>query len=188
MNKTHKSSKVYVFAAQGLEEIECLTKVDLLRRGGVEVVLTAVGGNQTITGSHEIVMQADARIEDVDLSDADALVLPGGMPGTLNLQADETLAGALKKAAGTDTWICAICAAPRVLGHYGLLEGQTATCYPGCESYLTGAQTTENPVEVSGQFITSRGVGTAIPFALKILEKLEGAECAQKIEKSIVFG
>ena len=111
MNKTHKSSKVYVFAAQGLEEIECLTQVDLLRRGGVEVVLTAVGGNQTITGSHEIVMQADARIEDVDLSDADALVLPGGMPGTLNLQADETLAGALKKAAGTDTWICAICAA-----------------------------------------------------------------------------
>ena len=132
--------------------------------------------------------EMDATIEEVNLSDADALVLPGGMPGTLNLQADETLAAALKKAAGTGIWICAICAAPRVLGHLGLLDGQTATCYPGCESYLTGAVTTENPVEVSGQFITSRGVGTAIPFALKIIEKLEGAECAQKIEKSIVFG
>ena len=186
MNKSNK--KVYVFATQGLEEIECLTQVDLLRRGGVEVVLTAVGGDLTIHGSHGIVMQADALIEDVDLSDASALVLPGGMPGTLNLQADDILADALKKAAGSDVWICAICAAPRVLGHLGLLEGQTATCYPGCESFLTGAKTTRNPVEVSGQFITSRGVGTAIPFALKILEKLEGAECAEKIEKSIVFG
>ena len=186
MNNSNK--KVYVFAAQGLEEIECLTQVDLLHRGGVEVILTAVGGSLTIQGSHKIVMQADALIEDVDLSDADALVLPGGMPGTLNLQADDTLAGALKKAVGSEVWICAICAAPRVLGHLGLLEGQTATCYPGCETYLTGAKTTENPVEVSGQFITSRGVGTAIPFALKILEKLEGAECAEKIEKSIVFG
>ncbi len=181
-------NKVYVFAAQGMEEIECLTQVDLLRRSGMEVVLTAVGGDLTIQGSHGIIIQADATIEEVNLSDADALVLPGGMPGTLNLQADETLAAALKKAAGTGIWICAICAAPRVLGHLGLLDGQTATCYPGCESYLTGAVTTENPVEVSGQFITSRGVGTAIPFALKIIEKLEGAECAQKIEKSIVFG
>ena len=181
-------NKVYVFAAQGLEEIECLTQVDLLRRSGMEVVLTAVGGDLTIRGSHGIVMQADAAIEDTDLSDASALVLPGGMPGTLNLQADETLAAALKKAASAGTWICAICAAPRVLGHLGLLDGQTATCYPGCESYLTGAVTTKNPVEVSGQFITSRGVGTAIPFALKIIEKLEGIECAQKIEKSIVFG
>ena len=152
------------------------------------MILTAVGGVLTIRGSHGIEFQADARIEDLDLSDASALVLPGGMPGTLNLQADETLAGALKNAAGSDTWICAICAAPRVLGQLGLLEGQTATCYPGNESYLTGAVTTENPVEVSGQFITSRGVGTAIEFSLKILEKLEGEECAQKIEKSIVFG
>ncbi len=181
-------NKAYVFAAQGLEEIECLTQVDLLRRGGVEVVLTAVGGDRTIRGSHGIVMEADALLEDVDLSDADALILPGGMPGTLNLQADSLLEAALKKAVGGDVWICAICAAPRVLGELGLLSGETATCYPGCESYLKGAETTENPVEVSGQFITSRGVGTAIPFALKILEKLEGWECSQKIEKSIVFG
>ena len=174
-------NKVYIFAANGMEEVECLTPVDLLRRGGAEVVLTAVGGSQTITGSHGI------RIEDADLSDADALVLPGGMPGTLNLQDDKTLADALLRAAGTDTWICAICAAPRVLGHLGLLEGQTATCYPGVEEFLTGARTTKREVEVSGQFITSRGVGTAIPFALKILEKLEGKDTAEKIEKSIVF-
>ena len=177
-----------VFLADGFEECEGLLVVDLLRRAGIHVITASVMGRKEILSSHQVTLLADACAEEVDFRNADVVVLPGGMPGTLNLQADETLAGALKKAAGTDTWICAICAAPRVLGHYGLLEGQTATCYPGCESYLTGAQTTENPVEVSGQFITSRGVGTAIPFALKILEKLEGAECAQKIEKSIVFG
>ena len=180
-------NKVYIFAASGMEEVECLTPVDLLRRGGADVVLTAVGGSLTVTGSHGITIQADCRIEDADLSDAAALVLPGGMPGTLNLQADRTLADALLRAAGTDTWICAICAAPRVLGHLGLLQGQTATCYPGVEEHLTGACTTKREVEVSGQFITSRGVGTAIPFALKILEKLEGKDVAEKIEKSIVF-
>ena len=185
MNKPNK--KAYVFAAQGLEEIECLTQVDLLRRSGVEVVLTAVGGDLTVRGAHGIVMQADALIEDVDLSDASALILPGGMPGTLNLQADALLSDALKKAVGTDVWICAICAAPRVPGEMGLLAGHTATCYPGCEEYLTGAVTTENEVEVSGQFVTSRGVGTAIAFALKIIELLLGTEQSEKIGRSIVY-
>lgn len=179
--------KVYVFAAQGLEEIECLTQVDLLRRAGLDVVVCAIGGDTTICGSHQITFQADARIEDVDLKDADALVLPGGMPGTLNLAADETLAKALKEAAGTDTLICAICAAPRILGGLGLLAGHTATCYPGNEKYLTGATTTTNEVEVSGQYVTSRGVGTAIAFALKIIELLLGKEQSEKIRESIIY-
>ena len=179
--------KVYVFAAQGLEEIECLTQVDLLRRAGLEVVTCAVGGELMIHGSHQIAFEADVRIEDVDLKDADALVLPGGMPGTLNLIADQTLASALMEAAGTDTLICAICAAPRVLGGLGLLKGQTATCYPGCEEFLTGAVTTQNEVEVSGRFVTSRGVGTAIAFALKIIELLLGREKSEEIRESIVF-
>jgi 4-methyl-5(b-hydroxyethyl)-thiazole monophosphate biosynthesis len=179
--------RIYVFAAQGLEEIECLTQVDLLRRAGFEVVVAAVGGDLKIRGSHGILFDADVKIEDADLSDARALVLPGGMPGTLNLMNDQTLARALKKAAGTQTLICAICAAPRILGALGLLEGHSATCYPGCEEFLTGAKTTKHEVEVSGQFVTSRGVGTAIPFALKIISLLKGEEEAEKMKNSIVF-
>jgi 4-methyl-5(b-hydroxyethyl)-thiazole monophosphate biosynthesis len=180
-------SKVYVFAAQGCEEIECLTQVDLLRRAGLEVVLCAVGGDLRIRGSHGIAFEADARIEEVSAKDAAALVLPGGMPGTMNLREDPVLARMLKEAADTDTWICAICAAPRVPGEMGLLAGHRATCYPGLEEYLTGAETTQNEVEVSGQFVTSRGVGTAIAFALKIIELIQGKEQAEKIKNSIVF-
>ncbi len=179
--------KAYVFAAQGLEEIECLTQVDLLRRAGIEVVMAAVGSDTTIHGSNGITFEADGKIEDMDFSDACALILPGGMPGTLNLINDKKLADVLKNAVGTDTLICAICAAPRVLGGLGLLKGHTATCYPGCEEFLTGAVTTQNPVEVSGQFVTSRGVGTAIPFALKMIELLQDREQSEKIKNSIVF-
>ena len=179
--------KVYVFTAQGVEEMECLTQVDLLRRAGLEVIQCAVGGTKTIQGSHQITFLADVLIEEASLQDAAALILPGGMPGTLNLMADATLADALKKAAGTDTLICAICAAPRVLGSLGLLEGFAATCYPGNEEYLTGARTTQNEVEVSVQFVTSRGVGTAIPFALQIISLLLGSAQAEKIKNSIVF-
>jgi 4-methyl-5(b-hydroxyethyl)-thiazole monophosphate biosynthesis len=184
--KTMKK-KTYVFAAQGAEEIECLTQVDLLRRAGFEVVLTAIGGDRRVCGSHGICFETDARIEEVSLEDADALVLPGGMPGTLNLQGDQTLADALRKADGSDTLICAICAAPRVLGHLGLLQGHTATCYPGNEEYLTGAFITQNEVEVSGQYVTSRGMGCSISFGLKIIELLSGADAAEKIKNSIVF-
>ena len=179
--------KAYIFAAQGVEEIECLTQVDLLRRAGIEVIICAVGKDLTIQGSHGISFRADVPIEDADVKDADALILPGGMPGTLNLIGDETLAGILKAAEDRNTLICAICAAPRVLGGLGLLKEHTATCYPGCEEYLTGAVTTEQEVEVSGQFVTSRGVGTAIPFALKIIELLQGKEQSEKIRESIVF-
>ncbi len=179
--------KIYVFAAQGLEEIECLTQVDLLRRSGLDVMITAVGGDKTIRGSHNIVFEADCLFEEADFSDAAALILPGGMPGTLNLQADASLADVLTKAKGSDTLICAICAAPRILGGLGLLEGHTATCYPGNEEYLKGAVTTENKVEVSGQYVTSRSLGTAIPFALKIIELLQGREQSEKIKNSIVF-
>ncbi len=179
--------KVYVFTAQGLEEIECLTQVDLLRRSGLEVVMAAVGGDTRICGANGIVFEAAGKIEDMDFSDACALILPGGMPGTKNLAADPVLAEVIRKAAGTDTLICAICAAPSVLGGLGLLKGHKATCYPGVEDQLTGAETTTNKVEVSGQFVTSRSVGTAIPFGLKIIELLQGSEQAEKIKNSIVF-
>lgn len=180
------AKKAYVFTADGLEEVEALTAVDLLRRGGIETVMVSLTDSLTVTGSHGIVFQADALFDSCGFSDADALVLPGGMPGTLHLKDHQGLAQELKKAAADGKYVCAICAAPRVIGLLGLLEGQTATCYPGNEQFLLGARTTENPVEVSGKFITSRGVGTAVEFALAIVSQLQGAEAAARLRTAII--
>lgn len=180
------SKKAYVFMADGLEEVEGLTAVDLLRRGGVDTVMVSITDSLAVKGSHGIVFQADAVFKNCDFSDADALVLPGGMPGTLHLKDHPGLARELKKAAAAGKYVCAICAAPRVIGLLGLLDGQTATCYPGNEQFLSGARTTENPVEVSGKFITSRGVGTAVEFGLAIVGELMGPEAARRLRTSII--
>ena len=119
-------------------------------------------------GSHGIPVTADCLFEDQDLGDGTVYVLPGGMPGTLHLGEHRELAGLLAEAKAKGAWLAAICAAPSVLGGLGLLEGETAACYPGFEEKLAGARVTFHPVEVSGHVITSRGMGTAIPFALKI--------------------
>ncbi|MDD3797194.1 MAG: DJ-1/PfpI family protein [Lachnospiraceae bacterium] len=179
--------KAYLFLAEGFEEVEGLTVVDLLRRGQVELVTVSVSGSQLVTGSHKIAVMADCRFEEADLSDGTIYILPGGMPGTKNLGAHAGLTGLLKDAKKQGKKLAAICAAPSVYGQLGLLEGETATCYPGFEDQLRGAVVTENKVEVSGQMTTSRGVGTAIPFALKLLEELRGPEEAQRVGKSILW-
>jgi 4-methyl-5(b-hydroxyethyl)-thiazole monophosphate biosynthesis len=179
-------SKAYVFAAQGCEEIECLTQVDLLRRAGLEVVLCAVGGDLRIRGSHGIAFEADARIEEVSAKDAAALVLPGGMPGTMNLREDPVLARMLKEAADTDTWICAICAAPSVLGKRGLLTGKRAVCFPGFEKYLTGARLTRARVERDGNIVTAVGMGAAVEFGLCILSLIKGEDAGEKMRRTIL--
>ena len=171
-------STAYIFTAEDLEEVECLTVVDLLRRGGVDCSMVSLTEDLEIRGSHGIRMMADLIYGEADMEEADALILPGGMPGTLHLAEDRMLR---KKTS------CAICAAPRVLGGLGLLQGEKATCHPGHEEFLAGAELTENEVEISGNIITSRGLGTAIPFALAILEKLRGREEAEKVRKAIVF-
>ncbi len=179
--------KVYVFLADGFEEIEGLTVVDVLRRGKVDTVTVSVTGKQLVQGSHGISVMADCLFEQQELSDGTVYVLPGGMPGTLHLGEHRELAGLLTEAKSRGAWLAAICAAPSVLGGLGLLKGETATCYPGFEDKLEGAAVTHNPVEVSGKVITSRGMGTAIPFALKILEELQGKETADQIGQSVVW-
>ena len=179
--------KVYVFLADGFEEIEGLTVVDILRRGEVETVTVSVTGNRLVQGSHGIPETADCLFEDQDLGDGTVYVLPGGMPGTLHLGEHRELAGLLAEAKAKGAWLAAICAAPSVLGGLGLLEGETAACYPGFEEKLAGARVTFHPVEVSGHVITSRGMGTAIPFALKILEQLKGKETADSIGRGIIW-
>ena len=180
--------RAYLFLADGFEEIEGLTVVDILRRGGAEVCTVSVSGSLTVMGGHDIAVQADALFAETDLSDASALILPGGKNGTENLRAHEGLRSALYAAKEAGTTIAAICAAPTVLGDLGLLQGERAVCYPGLEGRLTGAQTSEDAVMESGQFITSRGMGTSLPFALALLARLKDQETADAVAKSVVWG
>lgn len=180
-------SKVYIFLADGFEEIEGLTVVDLLRRAKIDAVTVSIMGRKEIMGAHGIPVIADTLIEGVTPTKEDMLVLPGGMPGTLHLGECEILAGFLKKADSEQGKIAAICAAPTVLGALGLLNGRKAICYPGMEEKLTGAVVTVEPVVTDGHITTSRGMGTAIPFALRLISLLQSQEAADTIAKSIVF-
>lgn len=179
--------KIYVFLADGFEEIEGLTVVDLARRAGLSVVTVSIMGRKEIAGAHQILVQADQLFEELDFEDADMLVLPGGMPGTLHLGEHIGLYALLEKKMTEGCPISAICAAPSILGDMGILKGKRAVCYPGFEERLVGATVTENPVEVDGNITTSRGMGTAIAFALAIIARFKGEEEAKKIGKSVIW-
>lgn len=178
---------VYLFLADGFEEIEGLTVVDLLRRAEVDVKTVSITGKVKVTGSHNISVQADEVYGESDYSKADMLVLPGGMPGTKHLAEHKELGDLLKQFHSAGGNLAAICAAPSVLGMYGILEGKKATCYPGFEEKLAGAIITGGKTEVDGNVITSKGMGTAIEFSLKIIEKLKDEETAKKIAASIQY-
>lgn len=180
-------SEVYIFLADGFEEIEGLTVLDLLRRAEITTSTVSITGRRRVRGSHHIAVEADLLFEETDFSEAQLFVLPGGMPGTKHLKEHSSLCTLLKEAYARGRRLAAICAAPSVLGELGLLEGKTAVCYPGFEEALTGAFVTQNPVEISGNVITSRGLGTAIPFALSLIEQLKGNEAAEKIAASIIY-
>lgn len=179
--------KAAIFLAEGFEEVEGLTAVDLLRRAGIEVFMVSITGGKAVTGSHGITVQADEQIEDFDFSKVSMLILPGGMPGTKNLEKCQKLTEQLKIFAHEEKYVAAICAAPSVLGHLGILEGKEACCYPGFEKELYGAKVCVEGAVADGNVITGRGVGTAIPFALKMIEKCIGEEKAKQIADSIVY-
>lgn len=178
---------VYAFLATGLEEVECLGVVDILRRAGIEVKLVSVTGESMVTGSHNITIQADALIEKVDFSKADLLFLPGGASGTRNLAACGLLCEQLKVFAAEGKRLAAICAAPSVLGQLGLLEGKRATCYPGWEDRLTGAIHVSDGVVTDGNITTARGLGYAIDLGLELVGRLAGAEVSQQIRDAIQY-
>ena len=181
------SEKAYLFLAEGFEEVEGLTVVDILRRAGTDLKMVSVSGDRSVTGSHGITVMADLLFDGRELQDAAMYILPGGMPGTLHLREHEGLGQLLKDAKAKGKKIAAICAAPTVLGALGLLEGEDAACYPGNEEKLTGANVKFDEVVESGLVTTSRGVGTAIPFALALAAQLEGQETADRLAKAIVF-
>ena len=180
-------SRAAVFFGTGYEEIEALTVVDILRRAGVETSMVSVMGDRSVVGSHDVKVGMDALIDEVDFDKIDVIVLPGGMPGTKNLEACETLMKQVDDFAARDKIVAAICAAPSILGHRGLLRGKKACSFPTFESHLEGAEVLQQPAVIDGNIITGRGMGTAIPFGLAVLEKLQGKEAAQKMAETIVF-
>ena len=160
---------VYVFLADGFEEIEALTPVDILRRGGVNVVTVGVGG-KTVTSSHKITVAADiADSELTELEGAEGVILPGGMPGTLNLKASQDVRDAIQYCFDNGKLIAAICAAPSIFGCMGLLEGKKVTSFPGFENELRGAEYTGAHVETDGNVITAKGAGCALSFGRAIV-------------------
>lgn len=178
---------VYIFIADGFEEIEGLTVVDLLRRAGLDIKMVSVTGQKQITGSHNIKVETDELFGESDYSKADMLVLPGGMPGTRHLAGHRGLVTLLKQFHREERNIAAICAAPSVLGMNGILQGKRATCFPGFEDKLEGAVVTGSKTVVDGNIITGKGMGTAIDFSLAVIEKLKGRETADKIAAAILY-
>lgn len=179
--------EICVFLADGFEEIEGLTVVDLLRRAGIEVTTVSITGQLMIHGAHGINVQADKLFEEVKYEEQDMAVLPGGMPGTIHLGEHQGVRDVLEQFYKKEKYIAAICAAPTVFGKLGMLSGRKATCYPGMEEGLTGAEAVRESVVVSDFVITSRGLGTAIDFSLKLIELLLDKEKAAEIRKSVVY-
>lgn len=177
--------KAFVFLADGFEEIEAITPIDILRRAGIEVITVSISSTNEVSGKHNITVITDCLFTEADFTDNDLLLLPGGMPGTKNLEVHNGLKKLLLKQAEKGKKIAAICAAPSILGKIGLLEGEKATCYPGFEDQLLGAILSEEKVVESGNIITAKGAGVAIEFALKIVEVLKGKGIAEKIAASI---
>lgn len=175
---------IYLFLANGFEEIEALATVDVLRRAGLDLVTVGVGGKRII-GAHKIEVTADLEEKDVSLNGLDMVILPGGVPGTPNLEKSRVVREAIRYCEEQNQYIAAICAAPSILGHMGLLEEHTACCFPGYETELNAKTVSMDPVCVSGKIITARGAGVAVEFALAIVGELLGSEKSKSLRKSM---
>ncbi|MEZ3434037.1 MAG: DJ-1/PfpI family protein [Lachnospiraceae bacterium] len=179
--------KVCVLLAEGFEEIEALTVVDLLRRARIYVDTVAVADEYMVRGSHGIAVQTEDLFTEVDFEEFDMLVLPGGLPGTTNLGDHSGVRKVIRDFAEKEKYIAAICAAPTLLGNLGLLKGKRVTCYPTMEKQISGAVLTGAPVMSDGNIITGQGVGAANEFALNLIAVLMGDEKAQEIAEAIVY-
>lgn len=177
---------IYIFLSQGFEECEALVPVDILRRANIEIKTVGVGSN-IITGAHGIKVVCDTTTENLDFDNLEGIILPGGMPGTINLEKDETVQKAIDYCANNNLLISAICAAPSILGHKNLLNGKKATCFPGFENDLSGAKFCDLPVVCDGNIITSHGAGAAFPFGFEILTFLKGKDFSDKLKKQMKY-
>lgn len=175
---------VYIMLADGFEEIEALTPADVLRRANIEVFTVSISNSRTVTGSHQIPVIADMLMEDADLVNAEMVILPGG-PGTQNLYNHKPLEKAIAQRVQQNKWMAAICAAPMILGKRGYLKDHEAICFPGYEKDLQGAVIKNSKAVVSGKFITSKGAGTALDFALAIVSVLKDENTAASLKSKM---
>lgn len=179
--------KIAICMANGSEEIEGLTVVDLLRRENIDIDMISIHGDELVTGSHGIRFYCDRMIEDVDWDEYDGIILPGGMPGTVNLEECDIVRDTLCSFMSSGKLVAAICAAPSILGHLGLTAGRRATSYPGYDRDMEGCIYMTDPVVTDGNLITGRGMGTAVEFGLAIVEYLSDVESANALADKIVY-
>lgn len=178
---------VCIFLAEGFEESEALLPLDIMRRGGLSVKTVSVTGNRTVAGAHAVPVVADMLFEDLKEDDVEMVVLPGGLPGAANLDAHAGLGKLIMDFASANKPLAAICAAPMVYGKRGLLKGKKATCYPGFDKYLEGAEYTGNMVEECDNFILGKGPAAAAEFGFALLAKLVGESKAQEVKSGMLF-
>ena len=178
---------IYMFLGTGFEETEAIAPLDLLRRAGLQVQTVGLNG-KIIYGSHGIGVEADITIDQLDLTQLEMVILPGGLGGVASARASRDALNALKYAWDNGKFVAAICAGPTVLADLGITNGRMATCYPGCEGDMGSARMLENAAAVvDGRLITGTSAGCAIPFGLKLIEALKGGEEADRIAKQIVI-
>lgn len=179
--------KAYVFLATGFEEVEAIGTVDVMRRAGIDAQTVSITAERMVKGAHGVGIEADILLADADFADADALVLPGGMPGSNNLNDCDPLREALLNQHRQGKTIAAICAAPLVLGGLGLLKGKKATCYPSFEQTLLGAEATNEAAVVDGNIITGKGPGLVFDFALAVVKALRGNAVAEEVAAGLLL-
>jgi protein deglycase len=177
---------IAVHLADGFEEIEAISIIDVLRRADLDVSVVSVTGKLEVSGAHQLKVIADILFEDLNYETIEMIVLPGGLPGATNLDAHSGLKEKIKQFNTSQKYLAAICAAPLVFGNLGILDGKKAVCYPGFEKYLRGAEVLSIPVVESANIITGRGVGAALEFALKIVEEMVSPEKAVLLAKQML--
>lgn len=178
--------KVYAFLATGFEETEAICTIDILRRAGMDVVITSIYNEKTVVGAHNISIIADKTIDEINPNDADLLFLPGGIPGTPNLESCEKLMQILDNHIKQNKFVATICAAPTILGKRGFLDNKNAACYPGCENDMGKALCKNSPAIIDGLFITGRGMGVTTDFALLIVKTLIGESLANELFQNCI--
>lgn len=176
----------YIFMADGFEEIEAITVIDILRRAGIELKTVSIDDQKNVTGDHDLTIETDLIIDDLNPEDVSTIILPGG-GGTQNLEKSEALTDLLEDAFRKDKNLFAICAAPSILGKLGFLVDKKATCYPGYEKFLEGYKKCDQDVCIDGNIMTSRGPGTAHKFAYAIVEYLKSKEISEDLQQGMLF-
>jgi protein deglycase len=179
--------RIYLFLAEGFEEMEAVVPMDIFRRAGIDLVTVSITNDLKVCGAHGVCVLADKTFTELSFDGDFLIYLPGGMPGTTNLDNHAGLKSLISAHASKGNKVAAICAAPSILGKLGLLKGREAICYPGFEQLLDGATVSENKVVQSGNIYTAKGPGVALPFALKLVEELKGPEVANEVAGALMM-